>query len=112
MVAEAFIGPRPFPEAQICHWDGNRTNNHYSNLRWGTAKDNKNDSKRHGTLARGERQGLSKLTANEVLEMRRLRRMKGMTSKLLAIFFDYKVTAGNICAITRKKPGSWSWLQH
>lgn len=48
LVAEAFLPPRPSSKHEICHIDGNRLNNHASNLRWGTRKDNAADRKRHG----------------------------------------------------------------
>ena len=33
----------------VRHWDGNQRNNHYTNLKWGTQKDNTEDAIRHGT---------------------------------------------------------------
>lgn len=50
LVALAFIGPEP-PGMQVCHWDGNPSNNRVSNLRWGTGSDNAQDAIRHGTNA-------------------------------------------------------------
>jgi len=43
------VGPKPSPSHQCRHLDGNRTNNHVSNLQWGTAKENAADRIRHGT---------------------------------------------------------------
>ena len=48
LVAEAFIGPRP-EGMEVCHNDGDRTNNHLDNLRYGTSSDNNLDQLRHGT---------------------------------------------------------------
>ena len=48
LVAESFIGPRP-DGAEVCHNDGDRTNNHLDNLRYGTSSDNSLDQLRHGT---------------------------------------------------------------
>jgi len=48
LVAEAFIGHAPSPLHQIAHWDGDPLNNHYSNLRWATCKENAADTVRHG----------------------------------------------------------------
>lgn len=49
LVLTHFDRPRPFPEAQARHKDGNPFNNHIDNLEWGTAKQNSDDKKRHGT---------------------------------------------------------------
>lgn len=48
LVLEAFVGPRPKGH-QACHWDDDKTNNHLSNLRWGTPSENAKDSIRNGT---------------------------------------------------------------
>ena len=48
LVAEAFIGARP-EGMEICHSDGDPTNNHLDNLRYGTPSDNTLDKVRHGT---------------------------------------------------------------
>jgi hypothetical protein len=48
LVLEAFVRPRP-PGLVACHNDGNRLNNHLSNLRWDTPSENSRDVVRHGT---------------------------------------------------------------
>jgi hypothetical protein len=48
LVALAFIGPRP-PGLDICHNDGDCSNNLPSNLRYGTKSSNMLDAVRHGT---------------------------------------------------------------
>lgn len=54
-VAEAFIGPsNGLP--LVRHLDGNPANNHYSNLAWGTHKDNSADMIRHGNSLLGRHQ--------------------------------------------------------
>jgi hypothetical protein len=42
----------PFDGEQGCHLDGDATNNALWNLKWGTQKDNWDDSKRHGNRRR------------------------------------------------------------
>ena len=43
LVAYAWIGkPKP-GKTEVLHWDDNPKNNHYTNLRWGTHKENMND---------------------------------------------------------------------
>ena len=48
LVLETFIGPCP-EGMQGCHFDGTRTNNRLSNLRWDTRSGNQFDAVRHGT---------------------------------------------------------------
>lgn len=49
LVASAFIGvPENAEELHVCHYDGDRENNHVSNLRWDTAAANYLDQIRHG----------------------------------------------------------------
>lgn len=50
LVLIAFIG-LPEEGQEGCHWDGDPQNNEVSNLRWGTASENRQDSLRHGTHA-------------------------------------------------------------
>lgn len=47
LVALAFIGPKPFDGAEVCHNDGFIHNNHYSNLRWDTHAGNTADEVKH-----------------------------------------------------------------
>lgn len=60
-VALAHIGPPPFDGAIILHKDGDRKNNHVSNLRWGTISENSKDADKHGKLRKGERHPMRKL---------------------------------------------------
>jgi len=48
LVLEAFVGPRQ--EQLGLHWDDDPTNNHVSNLRWGTPPDNGQDAMRNGRV--------------------------------------------------------------
>lgn len=69
-VCEAWHGPPPFAGAHAAHWDGDKANNHYSNLRWATPAENAADQVRLGVSAKGEASANSKLTLAQVLEMR------------------------------------------
>jgi hypothetical protein len=71
LVANEFLGPKP-EGLLVLHGDGNKLNCSDWNLYYGTAKQNSEDSIRHGTVARGERQGCAKLTDEAVREIRRL----------------------------------------
>lgn len=54
VVLEAFIGKRP-SGMEACHYDGDRSNNELSNLRWDAPKSNAQDKFRHGTNVREAR---------------------------------------------------------
>lgn len=69
MVAVAFVGPRPIG-MEVRHIDGCNTNNRYSNLTWGSRRDQFEDQVRHGTDTRGERNGGAKLTNAQAAEVR------------------------------------------
>lgn len=105
LVASTFIGPQPSRYHEVAHWDGIESHNYYRNLRWATRSENEKDKVRHGRSNRGERHGLSKLTASKVHQIRAMRR-RGYLQKDLAKKFG--VERGHIGAICRKE--AWSWL--
>ena len=71
LVLETFTGP--CPEKMECrHLDGNPQNNHFRNLCWGTRKENTVDRELHNRTARGARIGNSKLSTQDILEIKRL----------------------------------------
>lgn len=69
MVLEAFRGPRPTPNHDGCHGDGNPTNCRLDNLRWDTKAGNQADRILHGTSLKG-RSGGRQLTAEMVRQVR------------------------------------------
>lgn len=68
LVALAFLGERP-DGLFICHNDGIKTNNHYLNLRYDTAKSNTQDALKHLSAAFGTKHPLAKLSEPDVLEI-------------------------------------------
>jgi hypothetical protein len=54
LVLEAFVGPRP-TDLVACHWDDVPSNNHLSNLRWGSLSDNMRDRIRNGKHSQSKR---------------------------------------------------------
>lgn len=72
LVALDFIGLPPSDKHVVAHNDGSRTNHHWTNLRWDTAKGNMADTLIHGTHNRGSNNGQSKLDAFAVKVIRRL----------------------------------------
>lgn len=83
LVLLAFVGPCP-EGYQGCHNDGNKANNHLDNLRWGTPKSNSEDRVRHGTQTRGEDLHFSKLTEEQVIQIRKRYAAGGIRQKDLA----------------------------
>lgn len=55
LVMLAFGPLKPFDDAMVLHTDGDPTNNHISNLRWGTQKENMADAIAHGVKMGGHR---------------------------------------------------------
>jgi hypothetical protein len=66
LVAITWIGPPPFLGAYVLHKDDNPDNNHYTNLYWGTQKQNTDDALRNGHRPQGEKMYNSKRTNEEV----------------------------------------------
>lgn len=71
LVLETFVGPRP-QGMETRHLNGNKEDDRLENLAWGTALENQEDRRRHGTMPEGESHPRAKLTANEVQGLRRL----------------------------------------
>lgn len=69
LVLNAFKGPPPFLKAECRHLDGNRSNNYWQNLEWGTRKENCRDTILHGNSLCGEKNSKSCLTNQQVYEM-------------------------------------------
>lgn len=89
LVCEAFHGVRP-EGMEVAHYDGDRLNNRPENLRWATHQDNEADKIRHGRVAQGERNGIAKLTSDQVARMR-ADRQAGDTLRTLAARYDISV---------------------
>jgi hypothetical protein len=72
LIAIHFI-PNPDNKPQVNHIDGNKLNNNISNLEWNTQSENLNHAFDTGLKisVKGEHHVLSKLTEEEVLEIRR-----------------------------------------
>jgi len=69
LVLESFICLCPIG-MQARHLDGNPSNNHVRNLVWGTSLENSKDREAHGRTVRGSSVRQSKLTEDDVYEIR------------------------------------------
>ena len=97
---EVRIGPRPSPNHDAAHSCRNRHCINPAHLRWATRSDNSLDRHRDGTVTQ------AKLTANEVLAIRRLARDRSMTQREIAEQFG--VSLSNIEYIVARK--TWRHL--
>ncbi len=94
--------PRPHEECR--HLDGDRENNHISNLKWGTHTENCNDTwniHKTGNPSRGEKSGNCKLSNKQVQEIRDLYETSNYSQTKLGEI--YNVSARHICDIVNNK---------
>lgn len=105
LVAEGFLPPKPTPKHEIAHGDGNRANCREDNLRWATRAENHADKLLHGTSNRGERQGLSRLTAENVHAILAMKKQGVSQARMARAFNVHPATVGAVL-----RGVSWSWL--
>lgn len=97
IVAENFIG---FSELQVNHKDGNKRNNHHSNLEYVTDKQNKEHAVSNNIFQKGSTNGKSKLTEEQVVEIKILLQTN-RTQKEISEMFN--VSAYTISDINNNK---------
>ena len=71
LVCQAFHGLKPEPKSHAAHRNDVKTDNRPSNLYWASPEENYRDRDRNGKTPRGSQNGATKLTSDEVLEIRR-----------------------------------------
>lgn len=95
LVLNAFVGPAPADKPHGRHLNGNPQDNRLENLAWGSAKENYEDSVRHGTAylgvraPRGEDHPTAKLT-DSVVEQMKLDAVAGMSRRDINKKYGYK----------------------
>lgn len=107
VVLERTDRPRPSPKHMALHAAGTCHNPSCINqhhIRWGSHAENSADRAIDGTLFIGEKSQLSKLTTQQVLEIRSLRG----TSTHRSIARNYGVSRATIGDILNRR--SWAWL--
>lgn len=96
----------PLNGEEVSHVDGDKLNNKLTNLCWETSKQNNNRKILHGTIANGSKNGNSKLTEIQVLEI--LKRINNKENQR-NIAKDFNITAANVTSIKLGK--SWLFLK-
>lgn len=94
LVARAFLGECPIG-LHVLHGDGNKTNNHYLNLRYGTPAENVEDTRLHGRRKYGAQ------VANAKLDDDAVRHIRSSNRNGVALAAMYGVTAAHISAVRR-----------
>lgn len=102
LICETFHGAQPTPRHQVRHLDGSKRNNHANNLAWGTALDDANDRRRHGTLTRGERCHSARLNESQV---RAIRERFKRNARLCDIVNEFNIGYGAAAKVRDRK--SW-----
>jgi hypothetical protein len=101
IVARAFIGECPLG-LYVLHNDGNKLNNHYSNLRYGTQAENVSDTKKHGNQLHGASHPMAKLSELDILAIRSSNKSNSFLADV------YGVCVAHISAI--KSNRTWKHL--
>jgi hypothetical protein len=96
LVARAFKGECPIG-LHVLHGDGDKMNNHFTNLRYGTPAENVGDAARHGRRLRGSSHPMAKIDEDDV----RMIRASAKSCRELARLFS--VTPAHISSIQRNR---------
>lgn len=101
-VARAFI-PNPLGLPQVNHLDGIKTNIHKGNLEWSTASANTLHAFDSGLSKVGEDHGRSKLTSEQVQEVRNRYIPRDPTHGISAMAREYGIAKSTMSAIVNGK---------
>ena len=100
LVALAFLGPKPSPLHQVAHLDGQRLNNHVSNLAWLLPIENDAHKDLHGTRLRGSQIHSAKLVEAQVVL---IRQALAVGIRQCALAQTYGVSDSTVSLIARAK---------
>jgi hypothetical protein len=100
LVAIAFLD-NPENKPMVNHIDGNKRNNHVSNLEWCTRQENTDHAVKFGLMARGERIAQSKLKSFQVKEI--IEKYKSGSVTYFELAKQYNVSFSLIGQIVRGK---------
>ena len=93
LVCEAFHGPAPEGMTEVAHINGDPLDNRAENLRWTDRLGNEADKADHGTAMIGEAHHQSKLTADQVNQ---IRSMPGSSTEVAPLFGIHPSQVRNI----------------
>lgn len=105
IICDRVFGNPPHPTCHAAHLCGRSTCVNPQHLQWATSKENNAHKIIHGTIARGERHGLSKLTSLDVLEIRESL-SRGANPNDICLRFGI----GRSQVLRIQKRESWAWL--
>ena len=95
LVAEHFI-PNPENKPQVNHIDGNKLNNHVSNLEWNTSQENVSHALKNGLYnVTGTNNPFSKLDEKTVLNIRDYYKNNKITFKELSLKFNISLSSAH-----------------
>ena len=106
LVAKAFI-PNIDNKPEVNHLDGNKLNNHSTNLEWVTAQENQIHSVIIGLKKTGESAANNKLSQDDVASIRREYKPNTRGCGCKALAKKYGVNGGTIWNIVNNK--YWRW---
>jgi len=105
LVATYFVdNPDPYNKSYVNHIDGNKLNNHYTNLEWVTSKENSHHAWRTGLCKPkiGVKNGSAKLTEEQVhMICKLLEQRSGLTYREIGL--KVGTTKANVAEIAAKK---------
>lgn len=107
LVAEAYLPKPTRDQSDVCHNDGNPSNNSVKNLRWDTHRANQMDMRAHGTMQDGEKCVTAVLTNSQALDIRNtvLREGRGAGRRMCA---KYGISPAQVSRI--KNGSRWACL--
>lgn len=96
LVAEAFLGPKPLGY-HTCHNNSDKNCNHALNLRYDSPEGNGKDCTRDKTRSHGENHPHTKLSKEDVLQIKQSRDSGKMYSEIAPLFNVSRTCIRNIC---------------